>query len=134
MEFWRSHRQAAAVMHFTSLGYSRPNGQTSDHWLDVTRLQWEPEFYKYVRDAFAPVGLMIDDWAEQHETGKTLEFPVVLINDLPKDWTGSVRVRLLRSGEPVHGQKLKTTIPALGRTNLRLRCTLHAVWMRAIPA
>ena len=40
-EFWRSHRQAAAVMHFTTLGYSRPGGQTSDHWLDVARLKWE---------------------------------------------------------------------------------------------
>jgi hypothetical protein len=48
-EFWRSHRQAAAVMHFTALGYSRPGGQTSDHWLNVAKLQWEPEFLKYVR-------------------------------------------------------------------------------------
>ena len=43
-EFWRCHRKAAAVMHFTTLGYSRPDGQTSDHWLDVGRLTWEPEF------------------------------------------------------------------------------------------
>ncbi len=57
-EFWRSHRKAAAVMHFTTLGYSRPDGQTCDHWKQggVARLEWEPEFYRYVRDAFAPVG------------------------------------------------------------------------------
>src|ERR1035438_1380801 len=43
-EFWRAHRSAAAVMHFTTLGYSRPDGQTSDHWLDVKNLTWAPGF------------------------------------------------------------------------------------------
>ena len=63
-EFWRAHRKAAAVMHFTTLGYSRSDGQTSDHWTKgrVAELQWEPQFHKYVRDAFAPVGMMIDFW------------------------------------------------------------------------
>ena len=55
-EFWRCHRACAGVLHFCALGYSRPDGQTSDHWLDVEKLTWEPEFYNYVRDAFAPVG------------------------------------------------------------------------------
>ena len=54
-------------MHFTTLGYSRPDGQTSDHWLDggVERLEWEPEFYRYVRDAFAPVGLAVNFWPDR---------------------------------------------------------------------
>jgi len=61
-EFWRAHRQCAAVMHFVALGYSRPDGQTSDHWREgkVASLEWEPEFRRLVRDAFAPVGLMIN--------------------------------------------------------------------------
>ena len=54
-------------MHFTTLGYSRPDGQTCDHWTKggVARLQWEPEFYRYVRDAFAPVSLMVDYWNDR---------------------------------------------------------------------
>lgn len=61
-EFWRAHRKAAAVLHFTMLGYSRPDGQTSDHWLPdgLPKLEWEPEFRRHVRDAFAPVGLAVD--------------------------------------------------------------------------
>ena len=43
-EFWRHGRRAAAVMHFTTLGYSRPDGQTSDHWIDVAKLEFEPSF------------------------------------------------------------------------------------------
>ncbi len=50
-EFWRAHRSCAAVMHFCALGYSRSGekprpegGATSDHWADVEKLAWEPEF------------------------------------------------------------------------------------------
>jgi beta-galactosidase len=123
-EFWRSHRQAAAVMHFTSLGYSRSSGQTSDHWLDVARLQWEPEFFNYVRDAFAPVAVLIDDWADKYEAGKTKQFSLVLLNDLNKNWTGKLRFRLLRGGQQVQEQNLKVTAPALGRVNLKVEVPL----------
>lgn len=118
-EFWRSHRQAAAVMHFTALGYSRVNGQTSDHWLDVAKLAWEPEFYRYVRDAFAPVGVMIDAWAQTYPAGKSRRFSVVLINDLDKDWSGRLQFCLLNSGKPLRVQSLKASIPAFGRTELQ---------------
>jgi hypothetical protein len=96
-EFWRSYRHVAALMHFCSLGYSRADGQTSDHWTDVTRLIWEPEFRRYIRDAFAPVGLMIEFWSERVVAGKAVRLPVRLINDLGQPWTGDVRLRLRRA-------------------------------------
>jgi hypothetical protein len=93
-EFFRSQRTAAAVMHFTTLGYSRPDGQTSDHWLDVKELTWEPEFYRYVRDAFAPVGLNIEFWNDKAVAGTKVHLPVVLINDLDQAWNGPVTLRM----------------------------------------
>jgi hypothetical protein len=117
-EFWRSHRACAAVMHFCSVGYSRPDGQTSDHWLDVEKLTWEPEFYRYVRDAFAPVGLMIDAWADEYPAGKTREFPVVAINDLEAPWQGSVRLRLSGGGKTLHEQIRLCTVPSQGKQTL----------------
>jgi hypothetical protein len=125
-EFWRSHRQAAAVMHFTSLGYSRPSGQTSDHWLDVAKLVWEPEFFQYVRDSFAPVGVMIDAWAEEYEAGRPHEFAVVVINDLYRDWKGTVRMRLLRDGRAMLEQGLDAVVPALGKVNLMFTVRMPA--------
>jgi hypothetical protein len=66
-EFWRCHRNAAGVLHFCGLGYScpgdqpRPKGEaTSDHWIDLEQLTFEPTFQKCVRDAFSPMGLMLD--------------------------------------------------------------------------
>ena len=98
-EFWRAHRKAAAVMHFTTLGYSRADGQTSDHWIDVGALTWEPEFYRYVRDAFAPVGLMLDFWKDQVRAGTGADIRVMLVNDLGESWSGPVQLRLRRSGD-----------------------------------
>ena len=95
-EYWRSHRQVAAVMHFTALGYSRADGQTSDHWSDVRTLEWEPEFFRYVRDAFAPVGLRVDFWELKVPAGQPVRIPVRLINDLESPWHGQVTLRLCR--------------------------------------
>jgi hypothetical protein len=120
-EFWRAHRSCAAVMHFCGLGYSRSGekprpegGATSDHWADVEKLAWEPEFYAYVRDAFAPVGIMIDAWAEKYPPGRGHSFPVVVSNDLYDGWRGNVRFRLLREDKIVSEQTQAVEIPALG--------------------
>jgi hypothetical protein len=125
-EFWRSHRQAAAVMHFTALGYSRSSGQTSDHWLDVARLQWEPEFFKYVRDAFAPVAVSIDEWAEKYEAGRPHEFSLVLLNDLSGNWSGKLLFRLMKSGHQVQEQKVKASVPAFGRITMKINTPMPA--------
>ena len=117
-EFWRSHRACAGILDFCVLGYSRADGQTSDHWTDVEKLVWEPNFYQYVRDSFAPVGLMIDAWAEEYAAGKAQEFPVVVINDLDKDWQGTIRCRLLRKGVAVSERSQACTVGSLGRTKL----------------
>ena len=100
-EFWRSHRKAAAIMHFTTLGYCRPvTGVTSDHWANVAKLEWEPEFERYLRDAFAPVGLMLDFWTEKNTAGGTAAIPVRLVNDLDQSWYGPVTLRLFRRDSP----------------------------------
>ncbi len=118
-EFWRCRRANAAVMHFCALGYSRPDGQTSDHWTDIEKLSWEPEFLAWVKDSFAPVGLMIDAWAEEYAPGTGREFPVVVINDLHQDWSGRVRFRLLQGAATLQEKVLPCEVPALGKTALK---------------
>jgi hypothetical protein len=119
-EFWRAHRKAAAVMHFTTLGYARSDGQTSDHWTKggVAKLEWEPEFHKYVRDAFAPVGMMIDFWKNRALPGTRTRVPVVLINDLYKPWNGPVTLRVKLGGRVLIKMKQMARLEPLGTTNL----------------
>ena len=99
-EFWRAHRKAAAVVHFTMLGYSRSDGQTCDHWKDggVETLQWEPEFHRYVREAFAPVGLAVNFWNDKVVPQTRARIPVILSNDLDQAWSGPVTLKLSQAG------------------------------------
>jgi hypothetical protein len=116
-EFFRCHRGCAAVMEFCGLGYSRPGGQTSDHWADVEKLTWEPNFLEYCRDAFAPVGLTIYKYEPTYPAG-TNSFPVIAINDLEQDWSGTVEFKILREGKTVTEKSLPCEIPALGSKKL----------------
>ena len=121
-EFWRAHRACAGVLHFCGLGYSRTNGQTCDNFIDIEKLKFEPEFQHYMADAFAPVGLMIDEWRAQLPPGKELNVPVVAINDLYQDWKGKVRFRILRGRKTVTEQYLSCDVAALGQMNLSFPC------------
>lgn len=121
-EFWRSRRTCAGVLHFCGLGYSRAGdkprpegGATSDHWIDLEHLVFEPTFQKFVRDAFSPVGLMLDFWAEDVSPRSEQAVKVVVINDLEPAWHGEVRLRLLRGGECVSTQSAPCRVQGLGR-------------------
>ena len=114
-EFWRCGRKVAGVLHFCGLGYSRPGGQTSDNFIDIETPRLEPHFFKYVRDAFAPVGLMIDFWADEAPGGAALRVPVVVINDLYADWHGPLTLRLTRGGKTAAWKVQEPKVPALGR-------------------
>ena len=115
-EFWRCNRQVAGVLHFTALGYDRPDGQTCDNWKDVANLVWEPQFYKYVRDAFAPVGLMINFWDETLKKGVRTKIPVIIINDLDKDWSGMVNFVLLRDNQEVMSEQSSILVNQFGKS------------------
>jgi beta-galactosidase len=119
-EFWRAHRKAAAVMHFTTLGYARPDGQTSDHWTKggVAKLQWEPEFYRYVRDAFAPVGLMVNCFNDNLMSGRRAQVSVIAINDLYDAWHGPVTLRVKCDDRVLVETKQDTRIEAIDTTNI----------------
>ncbi|MDR3267670.1 MAG: hypothetical protein LBT83_01200, partial [Tannerella sp.] len=102
-EYWRAHRQAAGVLHFCGLGYSRsqaPRGQTSDHFVDIRNLTFEPTFYKYVKPAFAPVGLMIDVWEKSYPPSAKPGIPIYVVNDLAAPFEQDI-VLTLQKGEQI---------------------------------
>ncbi len=124
-EFWRCRRECAGVLHFCGLGYSRAGdkprpegGATSDHFIDLEKLKFEPFFEKYVRQAFSPVGVMVDFWGEELGAGSTQEIKVVVINDLYEDWRGNVLLQLKRNGKKVAEQVESCTVKSLGSKTL----------------
>jgi len=121
-EFWRGHRQCAGVLHFCGLGYSRAGdkprpegGATSDHFIDLESLTFEPNFERYVRDAFSPVGLMIDFWDDEIPGGTERSLKVFVINDLHKEWKGTVSLRIVRGNSTIAEQTRDCTVSPLGR-------------------
>ena len=121
-EFWRGHRECAGVLHFCGLGYSRAGdkprpegGATSDHFIDLEALTFEPHFEQYVRDAFSPVGLMIDFWGSDLTAGTEREFKVYVINDLQSNWKGRVHLRMMRGDQIVAEQSGNCSVNRLGR-------------------
>lgn len=117
-EFWRCHRQAAGVLHFTGLGYARSNGQTCDNWVDLENLTWEPQFYTSMHNAFSPIGLMIDFWDETIKKGTPKDIPVITINDTEKEWQGKIMLQLSINGAPVQEQTKEIILPAYGQNKL----------------
>jgi beta-galactosidase len=121
-EFWRSGRECAGVLHFCGLGYSRvgdkpcpEGGATSDNFVDLENLTFEPNFERYVRDAFSPVGLMINFWAEQLDAGSRQKFEVVLINDLPVLFKGPVRLAVEQDGKTIVEESKDCQVDGFGR-------------------
>ncbi len=115
-EYWRVHRKCAAVMHFCGLGYSRPDpprGQTSDNFIDIYNLTFEPHFYQYVKPAFNPVGLMIEVWDKSFQSGQTVEVPVHMINDTHEDWSGNLRIYIRAADETFNEQVLECQLNGL---------------------
>jgi hypothetical protein len=120
-EFWRVHRKCAGIMHFAALSYSKrgdPPGHTSDNFVDVEKLIYEPEFLAYVSDAFAPVGLMVNFWDDKPAAGANIRLPVIAVNDLYEPWDGTVTVRVLRGAKVIREMATPCHIDALGQTNL----------------
>lgn len=132
-EFWRCRRECAGVLHFCGLGYSRAGdkprpegGATSDHFIDLEKLTIEPKIEEYVGEAFNPVGLMLDFWAEQVPCGQRLPLKVFAVNDRDEGWSGSVRLRIVRGNDEVWRTSQSCTIPGLGRTILTLEAAMPA--------
>ena len=117
-EFWRCHRQVAGLLYFCGLGYSpprRPNQrQLPRHRAMHVRAPLGPIRAR----CLAPVGLMIDAWAETYPPGLGRTFPVVVVNDRCQSWKGTVRFRLLRDGKTLAEKTEPCTVPAAGLQKL----------------
>jgi hypothetical protein len=109
-------------MHFTALGYSRPDGQTSDHFTDVASLTYESEFLKYMPDAFSPVGVMLDEWGLAIATDTTHQFRVIAVNDLPTPWQGIVRIQIMNGDRVVAENAVEAALAEYGRIKVVIPC------------
>jgi len=115
-EYWRASGKCAGVMHFCGLGYSRsgkPRGQTSDNFIDLKNLVYEPYFYKYVKPAFNPVGLMVEFWEKSVKPEQKIIVPVHLINDTYEVFSDSVKLVVWKDQQLIGKQSLAADLKGL---------------------
>lgn len=138
-EFWRCHRACAGVLEFCGLDYSRPGGQTSDHFINVAKCEFEPDFLKYMSDACNPIGVMLNFWGDKVPQGEKRTISAILINDLYKGYHGKVTLRLLQDGKILSEQTKPLFLPALGQKTISFpfqfpvtsgSYQLQAVWIQ----
>ena len=113
-EFWRSGRKVAGVMYFCGLTYSKPRGLTSDAFLpDIANPAYHFAFKEHMTNAFAPLGICIEDWSDEHKAGeKNLE--VSLYNDTDCMWKGEVSLSIYKNEEEISKDKQDYTVEAYG--------------------
>jgi hypothetical protein len=118
-EFWRAHREYAAVLHFVYLTMSDPKGFTCDHFRDLANLKLDPHFEDYMGEAFKPLGVYINFFRPTLEADSARTFTVMMINDDSEPVRGDLALSLENEkGEAVARQSQPFSIAALGQQTL----------------
>jgi hypothetical protein len=115
-EYWRAYGKCAGVLHFCGLGYSRsgkPRGQTSDNFIDLKNLVYEPFFYKYVKPAFNPVGVMTEFWEKSAKSKQKFVVPVHLMNNTYEVFSDSVKLVVWKDQQAISKQSLAVDVNGL---------------------
>lgn len=128
--------KVAGIMHFCALTFSDPETAfTGDNYIDIEGPTFDPFFVKYVRDAFAPVGLMIELWGRtsgqvwgpEFATGTEIEVPVKVKNDSGRPWSGSIVLKLLNGYKVIQESSQELTVEETKRGEVTFKITFPEV-------
>jgi len=116
-EALRASRRVAGVLYFCGLGHSWDGCATSDNFIDLDSLTFEPHFLEHMQYAFAPVGAMLSV-PDTCPAGQETDVRVVVFNDLDTTWSGKVTLSPW-AGETATAEGAKDTkVEPYGRTDL----------------
>lgn len=120
-EFWRCGRNAAGVLHFAGLVYSKPTdqGYTGDVLMpDISDPTIHPAIKEAFRSTFAPLGISFFHWTDECELGETRDVPLVMVNDLNWDINNiKVVVRLYADDTLVQVEEKRVSLKQAGDPN-----------------
>lgn len=108
-EYFRAFRNYAGVHHFTYLTASFPTAFTGDLFQDVQKLELNPVYEKYLKEAFKPLGVYLHFWMAEIKAGSTrpAKFPIIIINDEYRNLKGRLEIRIERPDGSIVGQSSK---------------------------
>jgi len=124
-EYWRAHRNYAAILHFVYLMSSFPGVFTADHFQDVETLTLEPHFADYMGEAMKPLGVYVNFFQPTLEPGETRSYRVMMVNDAYEEETGELSLALQASdGREVARAAVPFTLAPLGAMTRDLELTV----------
>ncbi len=73
-EYWRAHRNYAQVIYNAWLAGDMGPGHCAlcDNYKDPRTLDFQPPFLKYVRESFKPLGVYLEFWKREVQTGENI--------------------------------------------------------------
>lgn len=114
-EFWRAYRRYAAVLHFVYLTSDHPKAFTSDHWLDLKKLELQPDFERAMENAFNPLGIYLNFWQPELAVGRQRDYTISMVNDEYRSRSGTLRLEFVDgTGKSAAAESIPFTLPALG--------------------
>ena len=91
-EYFRAHRNFAANLCFTYLTSDFPDALTSDYFTDVKSLKMHPAYYKYLKEAFKPLGVYLNFWKDSIPSDSLVTFYTMIVNDYNHSIEGSMKL------------------------------------------
>lgn len=120
-EFWRAHRNYAQVVYNAWLaGDLREKAWVTDNFKDPLKLEFQPAFLKYVREAFKPMGVYIEFFKREVKAGEQRIFYIMMVNDYLEGKVGGLTLRMeYDDGTVLELDKRRFSMGANGSTTLK---------------
>jgi hypothetical protein len=116
-EFWRAFRYYAGVLYLAYLDADLLHSVTCDNFFDPEKLEFQPHYEEYVREAFKPLGVYIDSWKSKLQAGQSQRIHIMMVNDEYETARGRLTLAFSpANGGPANsGVETEFEIPPLGQ-------------------
>jgi beta-galactosidase len=127
-EYWRAHRNYAAILHFVYLTCSFPGVFTADHFADVPSLTLHAPFADYMGEAMKPLGVYLAFFDRTLVAGGERTYRVMMVNDTDEEERGELRLEWeAADGTPAVSASRPFSVSALGASSFDVAVATPAV-------
>ena len=109
-EYWRSARTCFGINYPFGLAHSLSHGATSDNLMNVSEVEFDPYFEKYMTSAFSPVGVCIEGWDDEFPVNSRVDVPVMITNDLDSPVSGKLSVSIVQKDSSFYTKEFSVSV------------------------
>ncbi len=122
IEAFRTERAYVGILFFCGLGSSFPSAQgvtgdiLSPDVSTAESLEIRPYTKELLKNAFADLGIIIDDYTEEVRRNRQLRLPIVLVNDTGKDITDlPVTLKIMNGDTVLYAERVTMSVNAFSK-------------------